>query len=98
MSPREDVMRIELTRIQARWPAVESILDHLPSLHMKEIVLLQIQQGGRDLMTLDDGGLRWAKVDDLRAYVAACRDALERSEALLNSLRHPEPETETPQA
>ena len=91
-------MRIELTRIQARWPAVEAILDRVPSLRMNEIVVLQIKHGGRDLMTLDEGGLRWAKVDDLRAYVAACRDALERSEALLNSLRHPEPETETPQA
>jgi len=98
MSPREDAMRIELTRIQARWPVVEAILDRVPPLRMNEIVVLQIKHGGRDLMTVDEGGLRWAKVDDLRAYVAACRDALERSEAVLNSLRHPEPEPETPQA
>ena len=90
-------MRIELARIQARWSEVESILGRVPALHLKEIVLLQIRHGGRDLMTLDEGGLRWAKVDDLRAYVAACRDALERSEALLDSLRHPELETDTPQ-
>jgi hypothetical protein len=90
-------MRIELPRIQARWPEIESILGRVPPLHMNEIVVLQIKHGGRDLMTVDEGGLRWAKVDDLQAYVAACRDALDKGEALLNSLRRPEPEMGTPQ-
>jgi hypothetical protein len=95
-SGREEVtMRIELTRIQARWSEVEAIVDRAPALHVNEIVLLQIKYGGRDLMTVNEGGLRWAKVADLQAYVAACRHALEQGEALLNGLRRPEPVPET---
>jgi hypothetical protein len=86
---------IELTRIQARFSEVESILGRVPPLRLNEMVVLQMKHGGRAIMTADEGGLRWAKVDDLQTYVAVCRDALERGEALLNSLRRPEPETET---
>ena len=87
---------IELTRIQARFPEVGSIVGRLPALRLNEIVVLQMKHGGRSLMTADQGGLLWARVNELQEYVAACRDALEKSEAILNSLRHPEPKTETP--
>jgi len=90
-------MRIELTRIQARWSEVEAIVGRAPALRMNEIVLLKIKHGGRGLMTINEGGLRWAKVAELQAYVADCRHALEQGEAILDSLRHPEPETEARQ-
>jgi|GraSoiStandDraft_4_1057263.scaffolds.fasta_scaffold1812005_1 hypothetical protein len=86
---------IELTRVQARFPEVGSIVVRAPTLRLNEIVLLQMKDGGQALMTINEGGLCWAEVDDLRAYVAGCRDALERSEALLDSLRRREPEAGT---
>ena len=80
---------IELTRVQARFPEVGSIVARAPALRLNEIVLLEMKGRGRDLMTVDDGGLRWVKPEELATYVAACRDALERSEAILNGLRRP---------
>jgi len=74
---------ITLTRIQARVLEVESILGRAPALRLNEIALLQMKDGSHGLMTADEGGLRWVKADELREYIAACRDALDRSEALL---------------
>jgi hypothetical protein len=90
MSLRRDAM-IELVRVQARFPEVGSILGRAPALRTNEFVLLQMKDGARGLMTTSEGGLSWAKADDLRKYVAACRDALEMSEALLVGLSRREP-------
>ena len=77
---------IELVRVQARFSEVESIVGRAPALRLNEIALVQMKHGGRSLMTSDEGGLRWLKLDELQAYVEACRDALEASEALLEGL------------
>ena len=84
---------ITLTRIQARFLEVESILGRAPALRLSEIVLLQMKDGSHGLMTADEGGLHWVKADELREYVAACRDALDRSEALLIGPSRRGPET-----
>ena len=87
-------MLMELTHMQVRFPEVESIVDRVPPLSLNEIAVVQIKYRGRDLMVVDeDGQLRWGKLAELQQYIAACRDALERGEALLNSLRRPEPQT-----
>ena len=84
---------ISLTRVQARFPQAASILGRAPTLHLNEIVLVEMKFGGRDLMTADEGGLRWTNVEELRRYVEACREALAYGEALLDGLSRPEPET-----
>ena len=88
-------MPISLTRVQARFSEVASIVGRAPSLRLNEIVLLEIKFGGRDLMSTDEGGLRWVKVQELQAYVEACREALASGEALLEGLTRREPETGT---
>ena len=88
-------MPISLVRVQARFSEVESILGRAPSLRLNEIALLGIKFGGRDLMSTDEGGLRWVTVEELRAYVAACREALAAGEALLEGLGHREQKAET---
>jgi hypothetical protein len=79
--------RISLTRVQARFPQVASIVDCTPALRLSEIVLLEMKSGGRSLMTADEGGLRWVKAEELQAYVETCREALASGEALLEELR-----------
>src|SRR5215212_10336138 len=83
---------ITLTRIQARFREVEAIMGRAPALRLNEIVLLRDRDGTRGLMTADEGGLRSVRSQELREYVAACRDALERGEALLSELSRREPE------
>jgi hypothetical protein len=85
---REAAMLMDLTHMQVRYPEVDSIVERLPPLSLNEIAVVQIKYRGRDIMVMDEyGRLRWGKVAELQAYVAACRDAFERGEALLNSLQ-----------
>ena len=77
---------ITLTRIQARFLEVASILGRVPALRLNEIVLLQEKDGSHGLMTAEEGGLRWVKVAELQEYVEACREALASGEALLEGL------------
>jgi hypothetical protein len=86
---------ITLTCIQARFLEVASILGRAPALRLNEIVLLQEKDGSRGLMTADEGGLRWVKMEELQEYVEACREALASGEALLDGLSRPEPEVGT---
>ena len=88
-------MPVSLVRVQARFSEVESILGRAPSLRLNEIALLGIKFGGRDLMSTDEGGLRWVTAKELQAYIAACREALAAGEALLEGLSHRENQTET---